>query len=74
MAKQDSKIYAVLFRKKTYTVFGVQYREGSVYPIDEKTARYLKTTRLFKLFKEEPTEEQLISLKRGKKNAPSEID
>ena len=42
---------ATLKKKKTYTVFGVMYMRDKPFPVDIKTARYLKNTGLFKIEK-----------------------
>ena len=41
------QVYAILKKKKTYTLAGVMYVQDSPVPVDIKTARYLRNTGLF---------------------------
>ena len=45
------QVFAILTKKKTYTVGGIMYRKDMPIPVDIKTARYLKFTGLFKFEK-----------------------
>lgn len=45
------RVLAILKKRKTYTVFGVMYIKDEPFPVDIKTARYLKNTELFKFKK-----------------------
>lgn len=50
MAKEKTatiKVLAILKKKKTYTYLGVMYIKDTPFPVDIKTARYLKYTGLF---------------------------
>ena len=41
------QVYAILKKKKTYTLAGVMYMQDSPVPVDIKTAKYLRNTGLF---------------------------
>ena len=50
------QVFAILVKKKTYTVGGIMYRKDMPVPVDIKTARYLKFTGLFSFSKIENEE------------------
>lgn len=47
----DLQVLAILKERKTYTYLDVIYEKDVPKPIDIKTAKYLKNTRLFKFEK-----------------------
>jgi len=45
------QVFAILKRKKTYTLAGIKYEKDMLAIVDIKTARYLRNTGLFKFEK-----------------------